>query len=230
MVGIASLPRLGDVRLDKIQLVEVGWRKVLVVLVTSTGAVKTQVVGVDADIDQAKLDQISRIFNENFSQASIQDFVLGYVEVLKEIRHEVRTTVKSLLDRFFETIGVDSETGPSVLFEGASLALKQPDFASFERARELLSAVESNEGLAKVMSVITPEAKGTMVSIGQENRTLSLKDLSLVLGSFHGADGKESGTIGIIGPRRMDYPRVMAVVASITNMLEKALRGRDSGR
>jgi len=223
LVGVAALPRLDESRFDKIQLLEVGHRKVLVVLVTGSGSVETHVVAVDIDIPQEKLDQISRIFNENFSRSSIRNFIEGYVEVLREIRDEYGAAINAILNSFFSRVSLGGESAHEVLVEGASLMFRQREFGSFERARELVDSTAYREGIARVVSDLAPALDAPSVRIGQENRSRALRDLSLVMCPFSPDEGS-SGAIGILGPRRMDYPKVIAIVDHISKLLAKALK------
>lgn len=222
MVGVAAMPNLGESHIDKIQLLDVGHRRVLVVLVTCSGMVETHVIASDADLSQVQLDQVSRIFNENFSHASIKDFVGGYVEVLSHLQVEYRQAVRQLLERFFATVGAMEEEERDVVVEGATSVFKQPEFASFERARELLTAFQGREGILKVVTQMKSVDAAPAVAIGVETRDRKLRDLAMVVTSYTSA-GMERGTIGIIGPRRMNYPRVIASVDYISKVLTRTL-------
>jgi heat-inducible transcriptional repressor len=228
MVGIAALPRIGDSQIDKIQLLDVGHRRVLIVLVTCSGMVETHVIAVDTDIPQDKLEQVSRIFNENFSHSSIRVFVESYIDVLKDLRLEYRAAIKNMLERFFDAVGGgegETEGGSDrreVMLEGATSVFKQPEFANFERARELLTAIEYKEGIARVVGQLKGVQSSPAVRIGFETRNRILKDLSMVVTSYT-SSGLEHGTIGIIGPRRMNYPKVIASVDYISKLLTRTL-------
>ncbi|MBI4863124.1 MAG: heat-inducible transcription repressor HrcA [Candidatus Riflebacteria bacterium] len=222
MVGVAALPRLGESHIDKIQLLDVGHGRVLVVLVTCSGVVETHVVGIDTVVPQEKLDQVSRIFNENFSHSSIKDFVGSYLDVLKEIRLEYRNAVKSILEKFFENAWAGAAAAQSVFLEGATAVFKQPEFATLDRVREILTEFEYKEGILRVVSQVAGVQEVPTVRIGTETRHKVLKDLSVVVTSYT-SPGLEHGAIGIIGPRRMDYPKVIAAVDYISKALTRVL-------
>ena len=224
MVGVAARPNIGESHIEKIQLLDVGHRRVLVVLVTSSGMVETHVIATEADLKQDQLEQVSRIFNENFSHASIKDFVGGYLEVLSGLQVEYRLAVKVLLERFFETVGaVEPSDERDVVLEGATAVMRQPEFASMERARELLSACEGKDGIIKIVTQLRGADSAPEVRIGVETRQRSMRDLSMVVATYT-SGGLERGTIGIIGPRRMNYPRVIASVDYISKVLTKSLK------
>ena len=222
MVGVAARPNIGESHIEKIQLLDVGHRRVLVVLVTCSGMVETHVIATDADLDQERLAQVSRIFNENFSHSSIKDFVGGYLDVLRDLQFEYRSAVKSLLDKFFETVGGAASDERDVVMEGATTVIRQPEFASLDRARELLSAFEGREGIIKVVSSVKSGDDTPEVRIGVESRHRVMRDLAMVVCSYT-SGGLERGTIGIIGPRRMNYPRVIASVDYISKVLTRTL-------
>lgn len=223
MVGVAARPNIGESTIDKITLLDVGHRRVLVVLVTSTGMVETHVIASDTDLTQERLEKVSRIFNEQFSHASIKDFVGGYLDVLTDLQLEYRNAIKSLLDKFFDTLGQGPSLEREAVIEGATAVIRQPEFASVERARELLTAFEGKDGIIKVVTQIrgvddnTPE-----VRIGVETRQHVMRDLAMVVTSYT-SGGLERGTIGIVGPRRMNYPRVIASVDYISKVLTRTL-------
>jgi heat-inducible transcriptional repressor len=168
------------------------------------------------------LDQISRIFNENFSHTSIKDFVGRYIDALHGMRMEFRTAVKALLEKFFEQVGAGQNETNGMLLESGQAVFQQPEFSNFERARELLTAFEYKEGIAKVVSQLRDFGSAPAVTIGTETRTRILKDLSVVVTTYT-SGGLERGTIGIIGPRRMNYPKVIASVDYISKLLTRTL-------
>ena len=194
----------------------------LVVLVTCSGMVETHVIATEADLGQERLEQVSRIFNENFSHTSIKDFVGGYLEVLTHLQFELRSAVKSLLDKFFDTLGAAKSNERDAVIEGATTVIRQPEFASLERARELLTAFEGKDGIIKVVTEIKGADDAPEVRIGVETRHRVMRDLAMVVTSYS-SGGLERGTIGIIGPRRMNYPRVIASVDYISKVLTRTL-------
>ena len=222
MVGVAARPNIGESHIEKIQLLDVGHRRVLVVLVTCSGMVETHVVATDGDLGQERLEKVSRIFNENFSNASIKDFLGGYLEVLTDLQLEYRNAVKSLLDKFFETLGSAGTDEREAVIEGATAVIRQPEFANLERARELLTSFEGKDGIIQVVTQINRSDDTPEVRIGVETRHRVMRDLAMVVTSYT-SGGLERGTIGIIGPRRMNYPRVIASVDYISKVLSRTL-------
>lgn len=226
LVGVATYPRWGDARLERLQLVALGSGRILVVLVTQAGVVETHVLAIDRDIPQDVLEGISRIFNENFSKASVRALFEGYMEVLREIRDEYRSAVRGILERFFGTLAGAPTT--SVLVEGERTMMEHPEYGSLERVREILRAIGVREEVVRIVRGLLDEPQAgdeAIVRIGSETGTRTLRDLSVVLSSLE-IPGEEAqrATIGIIGPRRMAYPKVIACVGYINKLLNRRLK------
>lgn len=223
LVGVVSVPRLDEGYVERLQLVTVGRRRVMVVLATSTGLVETHVVGVDVDIPQDKLDGISRVFNENFSRASIKDLLGDNLMVLEQIQEAYRSAVAKLMKDFMGSMDTRAAQRRDILMEGANQALAQPEFAaSADRAREILQTLEMGSTLGKLIGEPGETSDFPFVRIGVESRQRDLRELSVVIAPY-GADDLCHGVIGIIGPRRMNYGKAMASVAHVSKELTRRL-------
>jgi len=202
----------------KIQLVGIGPSRVLLVIVSSSGLVTNHTIRTVSELPQAMLNRLSELINTNFSQKSVQKLLSDELGVLREIEHDYRKAVKSLFSNIGSTL-VEAATENRLYLDGMSLILDQPEFNNVESARFMLGELGKDGHLSKL---IHESEKGEVnVAINLEDKIEGLKDFSLISSSYKGSKG--SGSIGILGPRRMDYARVMALVSWVSRRVSHIL-------
>jgi heat-inducible transcriptional repressor len=201
-----------------IQLVKLSATTVLVLIVTDTGYVENKIIELQREVSAEELDRISELLNKKLRGVCLKDL---QSTLLNDIRSEL-----VLHDQFFnESIkllikAIANRTSERVYVDGAMKILEQPEFTDLQKFKPLMNALEEEERLYKLLS--RSQSRGAQVKIGHENEELGLNDCSVITSSYEIA-GRTVGVIGILGPTRMDYAKVLPIVEYTASILSELL-------
>ncbi len=221
--GIAVTPKPALMRLKYVEFLKMGEGKVLVVLITFSGSIYNRVVEVYGDISQADLDRMSSYINEKFVGYTIVEVRKRIVEEMKKEKHEYDSMLKKALE-----IGKKALTGigeQKIFIKGHANILSEPEFSDIQKMKALFKAFEDKSTIVEILDKAM-ESPGTSVLLGRDFPMKYLRDIGIVA-SPYGVDDVNIGTIGIVGPMRMDYPKVISLVDFTAKALKKVL---SSGR
>lgn len=215
-----SIPHAQDSEISKIDITPVSSRRVLLILVLTNGMVENKLVDLPMAVDRLPIGRIARALNEQLSGKPVSDISPALLEkVFSSIRlHE--SFVRNVLQQFFsETLAsIDS----TYLVEGLRHALRQPEFKDSSTLEPIISMFEKEEKeLQAFSSTIFPA--DVKITIGAESGIGALADCSVVRCGFD-FGGRAYGTLGVVGPKRMHYPRVSALVRVLSSLVSKTLR------
>ena len=224
--SIAIAPQLSRTCLKQIQFIKIDISSILAVLVTDAGIVKNSVIRVDEDMDVETLNKISRIFNENLSGISLEELMemdLANIDDFYEGLNGYKDIFIQIFPELFQVLKYSNKS--EVYHDGASNLLDLPEYNNVERAKEFLSILEENDLLFQILSDATNDLS---VTIGGENKVEQLKNCSLITTTYS-INGRTIGSIGVLGPTRMEYSKVISIVDSLTynlnSILSKILNG-----
>ncbi len=216
-------PQIHSVKLKHIQLVPISENKALAVVVTDAGIAKDTMIHIPHGADVSELERLSRMLTERFAGMKMVD-VGG--AMLHELPLEIREQ-RDFVDSVIKAVRASVRSGKnSVELSGTTNLLKYPEYGDIERARAFLSALEEKEMPYEMLRAATKVEFS--VTIGSENEQADLKGSSVVTATYRIGDSI-TGSMGVIGPTRMDYSRVLAVLRHIgkslgdvlTNMFEE---------
>lgn len=215
------LPPMGNMpRIRTIQLVPVTETSALVVIVTDMGIIRDQVMQVSSELDSDTLYAISKTLTERLRGMTLHEAVQQMPILTQAMRDNER-----LLQGIGQALGHQEETThPHVAIGGTSNMLAYPEYSDMEKARSFLSLMETRDRLADIIS-----QKGEMaftVRIGPETGVPEMADCSIVTATYTTGTGRQ-GTIGVIGPTRMRYSRVLSVMNTMGQQLSE-LFGSDN--
>lgn len=228
-LGIALGPQLDRTVLQRADLVRLSSERVLVVLTLKGGAVRTLFVEARGDVPDFAVAEVARLLNERLAGLTLSEIRATLGARLRD-GSERSTEIGELLNIFIEegdqlfemSLGAESE---SVVLGQASVLAEQPEFASGEHLRQLLSLTDTREQLADLLrrrsspaGHVTP---GITITIGNENADPRLDRFTLVTGEYRA--GPCTGVIGVIGPTRMPYEKVIAMVSHTARLLTELL-------
>ncbi|HWQ57454.1 MAG TPA: heat-inducible transcriptional repressor HrcA [Clostridia bacterium] len=219
-------PRLHAARLRYIHLVPLSDNRALLVIVTDAGLARDFMIRVPTGFDDYGLEKLSRLLNARLSGHRLDEIgTLRLGELTGELAEE-----KSFLDAILASLQVSLDEGPRrVELSGARNILNFPEYSDVERARNLLTAIERKDLLYRML-MERGDVEFT-ITIGGENENAEMRDCSIVTAKYRIGD-EPIGSFGIIGPTRMNYARVVAVMSQIgmslsellTNMFEEEHR------
>ncbi len=213
-----SAPQLENAALQQIRLLSLAPQRALLVIVAETGWVESKIVDLPVPLASAELDHIAQVFNEHFRGLTFQQITRT---LLQSLSHEL-SRQRQVLDLMLEIIEcvLTRESGEALYLGGTRNILKQPEFRDLKRVRHLLDLVEDESVLRTVLSETDPE--GVTVRIGKENKHQEIQNCSVVSASYY-LCGNVVGALGLLGPIRMEYARVITVVEYVTQILSEAL-------
>ncbi len=217
--GVVLFPRLKRSIFKKVELVFIEPKKVLAVLLTSSGLLRDVIVELDTEIRKEELEKISVFLNSELEGVSIK-------EVKKHLLTKLESQKDSLYNLFktaFEIIRLSllfNET-EGLYIDGLTNILEQPEFADIDRARNIIRKLEKKLELFEILNRDLTEA-GLRIYIGREDMNPFIEDLSLVSSTYR-ISGEIAGTLGVIGPTRMDYRRIIPIVEYFSSALSERL-------
>ena len=215
--SVIVAPKLGTLRIKHVQLVPVADKMALMIIVTNAGIVKDAVIRVPEDMSADDLYAISRVLTQSLADKPLEDVRQAFAELLRNAADNRR-----LLGEALQVIEakLDSEDQADVIIGGSANLLGYPEYADVNKARNFLSVLESKDTIRRVL-----KRDGSMeitIRIGPENQVPALNDCSIVTASYRVGD-HSNGTLGIIGPTRMNYNRVISVLDFMGRALSDVL-------
>lgn len=209
-----------------IQLSKVNEEQILAVIVVEGNLVKNQIIGLTEPIDDEQILKLNLLLNTQLNGLSIEEISLGMITKLKEQAGIHGSMIGSVIDAVAKAIAVDEEI--PVYTSGATNIFKYPELSDSSRASELISTFEEKQKLVELMNEANPDGEnntGIQVYIGSESPIHGMKDCSVVTASYELGDGMR-GTIGIIGPKRMDYENVVDNLQTLKVQLDNIFKKR----
>ena len=206
-------PRATDQIIKELKFVLLGERMVLAVIMTDSGMVKETIIKFDEDVSNKQVETINYMFNNKLKGQPIEKIDKPLEEYLiNEMSDSVRV-IRPIVEQLKKALFDEK-----YYLEGARRELELPEFNSLEVAKNFMSIIDTKEVIADMLN--SGFAEDINIYIGEENEKKELKDFSVVTFK-HKVDNKDMGTIGIIGPKRMDYSKVISVMKYINKKLNE---------
>lgn len=224
-VGIVVWPSLAENCLKHIRFVRLPDNRILVVLVSTSNIVHDKVITLEEDFTQDELDKTARYLNAEFGGKSLQTIRDEIVALMREEKALYDKLLRNAMLLCERSLQGEDEATAEVYLDGASNILSKPEFASAEGIRELFRTFEAKSRLVTILNecVSGNSADGNVrVIIGRENSASSMKRCAVISTSYR-VGGDVSGTLGVVGPMRIEYGRMMAVVNYLAHFIERAL-------
>lgn len=211
LLGFVVAPRVDRLTLRHVSLVRLSSERLLAVLVGRTGSAHRRVVAFDGDLDQAALDRIAALLNERVAGRTLREVRDLLRQEARGLRRRADRLLQVALDLGSRVLSADEELERIDLVIATRLAmLDQPEFQDPRLLRDLFEALETKERLLEVLDQMI-DREGVRVALGAELADPSLQHCALVA-THYGDDGSPMGVLGVIGPSRMDYGRVIPLV------------------
>lgn len=205
-----------------IQLSNVDDEQILAVIVTEGKLVKNKIIPVSEPIDNETMLKLNILLNSNLNGLALEEINLGTITRLKEQAGIHSDIVNNVLDTVAETIGADEEI--RIYTSGTTNFFKYPELSDSEKASELISTFEEKQQLVSLVTenLLEEQNTGIQVYIGNESPIQTMRDCSVVTATYELGEGIR-GTIGIVGPKRMDYEKVMDNLKVLKSSLDGIL-------
>jgi heat-inducible transcriptional repressor len=216
--GLVSGPDESSAEVRRIDLMPMSGTRVAVLIADNLGRVRTMMAGLDEPLQADELAQLARFLNENLDGAPLDKLSATVASRMHSYLDEQRR----LAERALSVLDMLPKNRQSQLFlEGAMQLFEQPEFRDVGKAREVFSMLDERDRLLDLLRAGV-EGAGCSVLIGSESRDQGMQEISVVASPYCVGD-KPVGMLGVLGPRRMPYPRLMAIVDYTAGMLGRFL-------
>ena len=219
---LVSAPTYSANKIKFIQLSNVDESHILAVIVLNSNIVKNQMIEVEEQLDNETILKLNILLNTALNGLSLQEINLGTIAKLKEQAGIHSTIVGDVLDALAQTLSENEDL--QIYTSGATNILKYPELSDAESATNLLSTFEEKDELLNLVTESLSDdqnekGNGIQVYIGNEAPVQTMKDCSIVTATYDLGEGVK-GTIGIVGPKRMDYENVVDNLKNLKSQLD----------
>lgn len=226
--SMISAPHMNRTKLKFVQLSRVETGKLLVVTVLEGNIIKNKIVNTGVSLTDEEILNLNILLNNNLTGLTMEEINLDVISRMKSQAGERREVVDMVLNEIAEVIRTNEED-LKIYTDGATNIFKYPELADTKQASQILNTLEQKEDLKELLSEPEDDEhpaepgnpdSGIQVYIGSENQVPSMKDCSVVTANYDLGDGLR-GTVGIIGPKRMDYEKVVTTLKDLRDQLQK---------
>jgi heat-inducible transcriptional repressor len=221
-LGVALGPRLDNSVLERLDLIRLSSERLLLALTLSGGAVRTIFVEARGEIADSALAEVTRVLNERIAGLTLREIRTTLGARLRDT--EPTKGASELLNVFIEEgetlFDAAVQGSTDVLLGQPSLLADQPEFSTVDSMRKLVELTETREHLADLLRARS-DTPGITITIGNENRDPKLENFTIVTAQYH--SGSVAGVIGVIGPTRMPYDKVISLVTHTSRLLTDLL-------
>lgn len=211
---VAVGPKSRTQNIEEIKFVSLGTRMLMAVILTDTGIIKETIIKFNQDITNEQVETLNFIFNNKLKGKPLDSIDKPLEEYIFSHMNYSLEVIKPIMAHLNRIINAEEE----IYMEGANKAFELPEFKSLDVAKNFINVIDRKEIVADLLN--TGFANDINVYIGNENENEQLKDFSIVTFK-HRYKNRDLGTIGIIGPTRMDYSKVISVMKYISKKLNE---------
>ena len=216
--GVVMTPRRESV-FQQIEFLRLSEKRILLVIVGPAGDVQNRLLLTEVDYTPSQLVQAANYINQHYGGLSFDDVRLRLQNELRQLRDDMSQLMQSAVEAGSDAMNEDSD---SVVISGERNLLSVADLSSnMSSLRKLFEMFEQKTGLMQLLDV-SSKATGVQIFIGGESQLVPMDDMSIVTAPYE-VNGKIVGTLGVIGPTRMAYERVIPIVDITAKLLSSAL-------
>ena len=219
--GVVMVPRR-EPRLAQLQLVPLAPDRVLAVMVGVDGAVENRVVNLPAGVPPTVLEQASNYISAHLAGRTLPEAVRAIRAEIASGQTALDAASRDLVERGLAVWSEDALSRPVLIVRGQANLLDETALTDLERVRLLLDDLESKQSIADLLDSAR-EAEATRIFIGTENRLFALSGSSVIASPYRDRDGRVVGVVGVIGPTRLNYARLVPMVDFTAQSLGKLI-------
>lgn len=223
MAGVVMIPRREQVIFRQIEFLPLSGKRVLAILVTREGEVHNRIVETSKAYSASELVQAANLLNEHYAGAGLEEMHRRLVEEMQETRSDMDRIMARALEMAEQVID-SSSNGDDYVMAGQTNLMSFNEFTQLGHLRELFDSFSEKHQLLQLLDA-SMHASGVQLFIGEESGYKALDQCSLVTAPY-GNDGKVAGVLGVVGPTRMAYDRVIPIVDITAKILGTALKSR----
>ncbi|MGD8555928.1 MAG: heat-inducible transcriptional repressor HrcA [Chromatiales bacterium] len=224
MAGLVMIPRHEHVLLKQIEFVPLSETRILVILVTSDGEVQNRVIETGKQFSQSDLVQAQNFLNANYGGQKLETMRTRIIDDMEKTRKQMDAVMAQALTLAGQVLGVDREEGDFVL-SGQTNLMGFNELSDLERLRHLFDSFAEKRQILHLLDRCM-EAEGVQIFIGEESGYEPFDTCSLITAPYENDEGEVAGVLGVVGPTRMDYNKVIPIVDVTARLLSNALKQR----
>lgn len=215
-----STPAIHRNKLKFIQLSKVDANQLLAVIVVEGNVIKNNILQVSEELNDETILKLNILLNTHLNGLSIEEINLGMISAMKQQAGIHSDIISDIVDAVADAIKSDEDL--EIYTSGTNNIFKYPELADQQRASELINTFEEKQVLSELVqeTLADETSTGIQVYIGNETPIQGMKDCSIVTATYELEEGMK-GTIGIIGPKRMDYDKVVGTLKKLTQQLDE---------
>lgn len=220
--ALISGPAFHQNKIKYLQVSLVDEHKLLLVVMVEGNIVKTTMVTIPEELEFDSVLGLNLLLNKELGGLSLEEITEGLcAEILRETPY--KESCRAVLRALFSTLSLEEE-GPQIYTSGATNIFKYPELSESDKASKLISAFEQKDELVELIhDVSTDEGAQIQVYIGEETPIQTMRDCSIVTANYELGNGLR-GTIGVIGPKRMDYEKVLGTLRQLMLQMDQAFK------
>lgn len=218
--SIAIKPKQSTALIERFKTVFIDSHRFMLVMMDGTGNIRTRNIHSDENVDADILEKLEMLLNVKVANKTVDEITVSLVMEMERSFGEGETIVSAAVKAICEEIGEGQ--GGDLKMSGVNHLLEYPEFSDTREFKELLGVLEEKRDILKLVSDSSEEDDGPQVLIGSENTLSEMKNSAMVFQKIK-SGGKVVGAIGIIGPRRMDYSKVISTVEYIAENISGML-------
>lgn len=201
--------------IDDIKFVLLGSRMMMAIILTDSGLIKETIIKFDEDVTEEQINTLNYMFNNKLRGKPLDHIDTSLEEYIISEMNESLSVIKPILNEMEKVV---NEQG-NIYYEGANKVFELPEFKSFDITKNFINVLDEKDVVIDTLN--SGIADDINIYIGDENQNEELKDFSIITFN-HKVRGKSVGTIGIIGPKRMDYSKVISVLKYINRKMNQS--------
>lgn len=221
-LACVTYPRLETGALEKLQIISLSSTRILVVLSIKGGLVKTITIEFASEIKESQISSAQNILNERLAGLSFKEIRSTFSERFQDVEEDQKAIIRLFLNSA-EKVFKDVRNSDNIYITGGKNVIQQPEFEDPERFQSVIELLEDKDIIVHILDKTEDmNLNDVYISIGKENEDQKLLDYSLISKEYK--IGDISGHLGIIGPKRMEYSKVIAIVDYVAKMLTETLK------
>ncbi|CAN5462589.1 heat-inducible transcriptional repressor HrcA [soil metagenome] len=218
-LALVQMPQLANVVVRKVEMIPLSSERILVVIALESDIVRTLTIETQSLTDYSNLDEISRYINERSSGRSLNQLASVFPEMTDN--SDERALIRLFVDQVSKLQEPASTRSDTIHVAGAQNLIAHPEFDTTDRLRSVIELVENEDVIIHLFG--TTEENGVRVRIGNELANEHLQDYSLISTTYK--IGAATGSVGLIGPKRMNYARMVSLVEFVSNVITSTYGG-----
>jgi heat-inducible transcriptional repressor len=217
-LAVVTQPFLSSGIFEKLELINISSNKILVVLNIKSGYVRTVIMEVESEISRDKLDRLTTFLNERLQGLTLKQIRETFEERVSDYKYEEPELIQMFINSI-DKLYCDEEKGRKIFVGGAGDIITQPEFDDPKNFRNIIDLTEDKNLVVHIFQRPGSSSDEITISIGSENQEKKLKDYSVVCTSY--SFGEIKGNIGIIGPKRMNYKKMISLIEYTSKLISE---------